>query len=127
MARYFLSPKAVPARATAARGDIFPEWKTLVYALPRTYHLIDPTVSYLYQYHGQMAASGQWSVPMRELIVVAALCTRSEVYLAADHMRRALDYGTTRPQMLDAICRVVPMSGVASATPGLRAMHKANV
>jgi hypothetical protein len=34
-----LSPEAVLARATAARGDIFPEWKTLVYASPKTYHL----------------------------------------------------------------------------------------
>ena len=48
-----LSPEAILARATAARGDIFPEWKTVVYASPKTYHLINQTVSYLHQYHGQ--------------------------------------------------------------------------
>jgi hypothetical protein len=43
-----LSPEAVLARATAARGDIFPEWKTLVYASPKTYHLINQTVRLRY-------------------------------------------------------------------------------
>jgi alkylhydroperoxidase/carboxymuconolactone decarboxylase family protein YurZ len=118
-----LSPEAVLARATAARGDIFPEWKTLVYASPKTYHLINQTVSYLHQYHGQQAASGQLSIQMRELIAIAALCTRGEVELAAQHMRRAYDYGMTRRQVLDAICCVVPMTGMVSATLGLRAMR----
>ena len=59
----------------------------------------------------------------RELIAIAALCTRGEVELAAQHMRRAYDYGMTRRQVLDAICCVVPMSGMTSATLGLRAMR----
>jgi alkylhydroperoxidase/carboxymuconolactone decarboxylase family protein YurZ len=62
----------------------------------------------------------------RELIVIAALCTRGEVDLAAQHMRRAYDYGMTRRQLLDAICCVVPMTGMVSATLGLRAMQLAD-
>jgi alkylhydroperoxidase/carboxymuconolactone decarboxylase family protein YurZ len=60
----------------------------------------------------------------RELVVIAAVCMRGEVELAAEHMRRAYDYGMTRRQVLEAICCVVPMSGMVSATLGLRAMRK---
>jgi alkylhydroperoxidase/carboxymuconolactone decarboxylase family protein YurZ len=59
----------------------------------------------------------------RELIVIAALCTRGEADLAAQHIRRAYDYGMTKRQVLEAICCVVPMSGMVSATLGLRAMR----
>ena len=59
----------------------------------------------------------------RALIAAAAFCMRGEVDLVAEHLRRAYDYGMTRRQALDAICCVVPMSGMASATLGLRAMR----
>jgi alkylhydroperoxidase/carboxymuconolactone decarboxylase family protein YurZ len=62
----------------------------------------------------------------RALIAVAALCSRGEVDLAAQHMRRAYDYGMTKRQVLDAICCVVPMTGMVSATLGLRAMMLAD-
>jgi len=83
-----LSPEAVLARATAARGDIFPEWKTLVYASPKTYHLINQTVSYLHQYHGLQVVSGQLSVPMRELIAIPALCSKGDLRHAPNVSRR---------------------------------------
>ena len=54
-----LSPEAVLARATRARGDIFPEWKPIAYASPGTYHLINETVSYLHQYQGQADTAGR--------------------------------------------------------------------
>ena len=62
----------------------------------------------------------------RELIAIAALCTRGEVELAAQHMRRAYDYGMTRRNVLEAICCVVPMTGMISAQLGLRAMQLAD-
>ena len=188
-----LSPEAVLARATNARGDIFPEWKPVAYASPKTYHLINQTVSYLHQYHGQAESSEKLSGPMRELIAIpalcakgdrrqrkstgsqsladtpewryaagidpelvrcaaafvdhcllaegaadevlgpgpreliaiAALCTRGEVELAAQHMRRAYDYGMNRRNVLEAICCVVPMTGMISAQLGLQAMQLA--
>ena len=61
----------------------------------------------------------------RELIVIAALCTRGEVDLAAQHIRRAYDYGMTRRQVLEAISAVVPMTGMVSLQLGLRAMQTA--
>jgi hypothetical protein len=69
-----LSPEAVLARATKSRGDIFPEWKPLAYASPKTYHLINETVSYFHQYHGQADSTEKLSGPMRELIAIPALC-----------------------------------------------------
>jgi alkylhydroperoxidase/carboxymuconolactone decarboxylase family protein YurZ len=62
----------------------------------------------------------------RELIVVAALCTRGEVDLTAQHIRRAYDCGMTRRQVLEAISAVIPMSGMVSAQLGLRAMQLAD-
>lgn len=61
----------------------------------------------------------------RELIVIAALCTRGEVDLAAQHIRRAYDYGMTRRQVLEAISAIVPMTGMISMQLGLRAMQAA--
>jgi alkylhydroperoxidase/carboxymuconolactone decarboxylase family protein YurZ len=62
----------------------------------------------------------------RELIVIAALCTRGEAELAAEHIRRAYDYGMTKKNVLEAICCVIPMTGMITAQIGLRAMQKAD-
>jgi alkylhydroperoxidase/carboxymuconolactone decarboxylase family protein YurZ len=62
----------------------------------------------------------------RALIVVAALCMRGERELAAQHMRRAYDYGMTRLQVLDAISSALPMSGMTTAQIGLQAMQQAD-
>ena len=61
----------------------------------------------------------------RELIVIAALCTRGEVDLAAQHIRRAYDYGMTQRQVLEAISAIVPMTGMISMQLGLKAMQLA--
>lgn len=59
----------------------------------------------------------------RELIVIAALCTRGEVDLTAQHIRRAYDWGMSRRQVLEAISAVLPMTGMVSGQLGLRAMQ----
>ena len=88
-----LSPEAILARATAARGDIFPEWKPIAYALPQTYDLINKTGSYLHQYHGQSAAEQALSGPMRELIAIPALCAKGDIRHSATHVRRLYRMG----------------------------------
>lgn len=120
-----LTPEAVLARATKARGDIFPEWKPLAHASPKTYHLVNETVSYLHHYDGQVKSADCLSRPMRELIAIAALCTRGAVDIAADHIRHAYDCGMSRRQVLEAICCVIPMTGMLSAQYGARAMQLA--
>ena len=74
-----LNPEAVLARAAKARGDVFPEWKPVAYAIPRTYHLINETGSYLHQYHGQEGGADKLSAQMRELIAIPALCAKGDM------------------------------------------------
>ena len=121
-----LSPEAVLARATAARGDIFPEWKTLVYASPKTYHLINQTVSYLHQYHGQQAASGQLSVPMRELIAIPALCSKGDLRHAPNHIRRMYREGLTNKALFEGAAAFASVVGWASLTYVSLAIAQAN-
>lgn len=61
----------------------------------------------------------------RELVAIAALCARGEVDLAAQHIRRAYDWGMTRMQVLEAISCVLPMTGALSVQIGVRAMQLA--
>ena len=62
----------------------------------------------------------------RELIAIAALCTRGEVELAAQHIGRAYDYGMSKRNVLEAICCVLPMTGMITGQLGLRAMQLAD-
>lgn len=121
-----LSPEAVLARATAARGDIFPEWKTLVYASPKTYHLINQTVSYLHQYHGQQAQQGQLSVQMRELIAIPALCAKGDMRHAPNHIRRMYREGLTNKVLFEAAAAFGSVVGWSSLTHVSLAIEHAN-
>lgn len=121
-----LSPEAILACAAAARGDIFPEWKTLVYASPRTYHLINQTVSYLHQYHGQQVASGQLSVQMRELIAIPALCSKGDLRHAPNHIRRAYREGLTNKALFEGAAAFASVTGWASLTYVSLAIEQAN-
>jgi alkylhydroperoxidase/carboxymuconolactone decarboxylase family protein YurZ len=121
-----LNPEAILARAIAARGDIFPEWKTLVYASPKTYHLINQTVSYLHQYHGQQASSGQLSVQMRELIAIPALCSKGDLRHAPNHIRRMYREGLTNKALFEGAAAFASVVGWASLTYVSLAIEQAN-
>jgi alkylhydroperoxidase/carboxymuconolactone decarboxylase family protein YurZ len=97
-----LGPEAVLARATKARGDIFPEWKPLAYASPKTYHLVNETVRYLHHYDVEGDASDQLSRPMRELIAIPALCAKSDLRHAPNHVRRAYRLGLNNKALFEA-------------------------
>ena len=97
-----LTPEAVLARATRARGDIFPEWKPLAHASPKTYHLVNETVSYLHHYDGQEKSADCLSRPMRELIAIPALCAKSDLRHAPNHVRRAYRIGLTNKALFEA-------------------------
>ena len=62
----------------------------------------------------------------RELIMVAALCARGEVDLAADSICRADAYGFSKRQVLEAISCVQNMTGAVSVQLGVRAMQQAD-
>ncbi|NND50635.1 MAG: hypothetical protein HKN60_10330 [Rhizobiales bacterium] len=58
----------------------------------------------------------------RELIVIAALATRGETARAADHIRKAYDWGMSPRQVLEAISATMPMTGMITVEIGLEAM-----
>lgn len=121
-----LSPEAILARATAARGDIFPEWKPVAYALPQTYDLINRTGSYLHQYHGQSAEEQALSGPMRELIAIPALCAKGDIRHCANHVRRLYRMGITNKVLLEAASAYATVTGWASMTFVSLAIMEAN-
>jgi alkylhydroperoxidase/carboxymuconolactone decarboxylase family protein YurZ len=51
---------------------------------------------------------------------------RGEVDLAAAHIRRAYDCGMSKRNVLEAICSVLPMSGMVTGQIGFRAMQLAD-
>ena len=109
-----LSPEAVLARATTARGDIFPEWKPVAYAIPRTYHLINETGSYLHQYHGQAGGAGKLSAQMRELIAIPALCAKGDMRHTPNHIRRCYRMGMTDRVIFEGATAYAAVAGWAS-------------
>jgi alkylhydroperoxidase/carboxymuconolactone decarboxylase family protein YurZ len=109
-----LSPEAVLARATRSRGDIFPEWRPIAYAAPKTYHLINETASYLHQYHGQKESTDKLSAQMRELIAIPALCAKGDMRHAPNHIRRVYRMGLTNQALFEAASAYMAVAGWAS-------------
>jgi len=105
------SPEEVIARATAARGDIFPEWKILAYAAPQTYDLVTRTGGYFHKYEGQSSAEQQLSGPMRELIATPALCAKGDFRHAPNHIRRMYRMGLTNRVIMEAAAAYSTVSG----------------
>jgi alkylhydroperoxidase/carboxymuconolactone decarboxylase family protein YurZ len=106
-----MSPEAVLARATAARGDIFPEWTILAHAAPRTYDLVTRTGGYFHQYHGESSGEQQLSGPMRELIATPALCAKGDFRHAPNHVRRMYRMGLTNRVIMEAAAAFATVSG----------------
>jgi alkylhydroperoxidase/carboxymuconolactone decarboxylase family protein YurZ len=121
-----LTPEALLARATKARGDIFPEWKPLAYAAPGTYHLINETGSYLHQYHGQEHSAEQLSGAMRELIAMPALCSKGDLRHAPNHIRRAYRMGLTNKALFEGATAFAAVVGWSSLTFVSLAIMEAN-
>ncbi len=113
--KHDLSPEAVLARATKARGDIFPEWKPVAYAIPQTYHLINETGSYLHQYHGQAGGAGKLSAQMRELIAVPALCAKGDMRHTPNHIRRCYRMGMTNKIIFEGAVAFASVAGWAAS------------
>ena len=121
-----LSPEAILVRAAAARGDIFPEWKPVAHAIPRTYDLINTTGSYLHQYHGQDPSAQQLSGPMRELIAIPALCAKGDLRHSPNHIRRIYRMGVTNKVIFEGASAYAVVVGWASLTFVSLAIMEAN-
>jgi alkylhydroperoxidase/carboxymuconolactone decarboxylase family protein YurZ len=106
-----MSPEAVLARAAAARGDVFPEWKILAHASPETYDLVTRTGGYFHAYHGETSGEQQLSGPMRELIATPALCAKGDLRHAPNHVRRMYRMGLTNRVIMEAAAAFSTVSG----------------
>jgi alkylhydroperoxidase/carboxymuconolactone decarboxylase family protein YurZ len=111
MADEYFSSEAVMARATASRGDIFPEWKVLAHELPRTYDLVTTTGGYFHKYEHQGTSDQVLSGPMRELIAVPALCAKGDTRRAPNHVRRMYRMGLTDRVILEAASAAATVYG----------------
>ncbi|MBI2909007.1 MAG: carboxymuconolactone decarboxylase family protein [Chloroflexi bacterium] len=63
----------------------------------------------------------------RELIAIPALCARGFIDAAGQHMRRAVGYGLSARQILEAISSVLPYYGLMTVEIGAQAMIKAGI
>jgi alkylhydroperoxidase/carboxymuconolactone decarboxylase family protein YurZ len=121
-----MSPEAILARATKARGDVFPEWTLVAHTIPQTYNLINNTGSYLHQYHGQSPEEQQLSGPMRELIATPALCAKMDMRHAPNHIRRMYRMGMTNKVIFEGATAFATVVGWSSLTYVSIAIEVAN-
>jgi len=122
-----MSPEAVLARAATARGDIFPEWKILAHASPRTYDLVTRTGGYFHHYRGETSGEQQLSGPMRELIATPALCAKGDLRHAPNHIRRMYRMGLTNRVIMEAAAAFSTVSGWSTiANVGFAIMEALN-
>jgi alkylhydroperoxidase/carboxymuconolactone decarboxylase family protein YurZ len=109
-----LSPEGVLAHAAKARGDIFPEWKILAYASPRTFDLVTHTGGYFHKYQGESSEEQQLSGPMRELIATPALASKGDYRHAPNHVRRMYRMGLTNRVIMEAAAAFATVTGWAT-------------
>jgi alkylhydroperoxidase/carboxymuconolactone decarboxylase family protein YurZ len=120
------SPEAVLARAVAARGDIYPEWRHVIEATPRLFELIQATGGYFHKYKGKAAAGEELSPEMRELIATAALAAKPDVRYAANHVRKMYRMGLTNRAIFEAASVFACVSGFSTVAHAAEAVMVAN-
>lgn len=121
-----MSPDAVMARAAAARGDMFPEWRLIAEATPETVALITRTGGYLHKYEGQSGAGQELSVQMRELIATPAICAKSDLRHAPNHIRRMYRLGMTNRVIFEGATAFALVVGWATMVNVAHAVMLAN-
>ena len=109
-----MSPQAVLGRAVAARGDIFPEWSYVIASWPEMFERLQQTAAHLHGYAGHEAATDRLSGEMRELIATPALCSRTDIRHAANHVRKMYRMGLTNRVILEAAAAFSTASGVST-------------
>ncbi len=96
-----LTADAVIEKAIAARGDVFPEWRLIAETSPETMAMVTNTGGYLHKYEGVGDSAQQLSVQMRELIATPAICSKSDLRHAPNHVRRMYRLGMTNKVILE--------------------------
>ena len=121
-----LSSEAVIEKAIAARGDVFPEWRLIAEASPETMAIITNTGGYLHKYEGVGGESQELSVQMRELIATPAICSKSDLRHAPNHVRRMYRLGMTNRVIIEGALAFAMVVGWATMLNVSHAMILAN-
>lgn len=109
-----LSADAVIDKAIAARGDVFPEWRLIAETSPETMAIVTHTGGYLHKYEGVGDGEQQLSVQMRELIATPAICSKSDLRHAPNHVRRMYRLGMTDKVILEGALAFAMVVGWAT-------------
>lgn len=120
------SAEEVIAKAIAARGDVFPEWQLIAETSPRTMATVTNTGGYLHKYEGVGGAEQQLSVQMRELIATPAICGKSDLRHAPNHVRRMYRLGMTNRVILEGALAFAMVVGWATMLNVSYAIMEAN-
>lgn len=96
------------ARMRRERGYLYPEWELIARESPGF------TEAYDQLYRLALGRDAGLPVKYRELVATGILAFRGEVEGLVNHVRRALEHGATRAEVLGAIeAMLVPGGGVA--------------
>lgn len=121
-----LSADAVIEKAIAARGDVFPEWRLIAETSPETMAAVTNTGGYLHKYEGVGGEGQQLSVQMRELIATPAICSKSDLRHAPNHVRRMYRLGMTNKVILEGALAFATVVGWATMLNVSYAIMQAN-
>jgi alkylhydroperoxidase/carboxymuconolactone decarboxylase family protein YurZ len=113
-------------KAIAARGDVFPEWRLIAEASPETMAVVTNTGGYLHKYEGVGGEEQQLSVQMRELIATPAICGKSDLRHAPNHVRRMYRLGMTNKVILEGALAFAMVVGWATMLNVAYAIMQAN-
>ncbi len=98
-------------RATARRGDIFPEFQIFIRSIPKAYALNQRAAGYVHQYAELGTKDQVLSLPMRELIAMTQLCAKGDDRFAPNHVRRMWRMGVTNRPMFEAALAMAMAAG----------------
>lgn len=100
------------------RGYLYPEWELIAREAP------DFVTAYNELYRQALAVDGRLPVKYRELVALGILAFRGEPQGLVNHIRRALEHGATRDEILGAIEATIIPGGALTFLNGLRALAR---
>jgi alkylhydroperoxidase/carboxymuconolactone decarboxylase family protein YurZ len=124
--RTALDAESVIEKAIAARGDVFPEWRLIAETSPETMAAVTNTGGYLHKYEGVGGDRQELSVQMRELIATPAICSKSDLRHAPNHVRRMYRLGMTNAVVLEGALAFATAVGWATMLNVSYAIMQAN-
>jgi alkylhydroperoxidase/carboxymuconolactone decarboxylase family protein YurZ len=100
------------------RGYLYPEWEWVAREAP------DFLSAYDELYRRALASDARLPVKYRERVALGILAFRGEAQGCVNHIRRALEHGATRAEVLGALEAPMVPGGALTFLNGLRALAR---